>query len=52
MIEALKKMFGMDEETKAARAKVAEQERLEREKRMSQEKEALEKVVEAEKQDQ
>lgn len=51
MLEALKKILGMDEESKAARAKVAEQERLEREKRMAQEKDALERVTELEKEE-
>lgn len=48
MLEALKKLLGADEESKARRAEAAEQERREREKRILEQREALKKTVEAE----
>lgn len=49
MLEALKKLVGADEEGKARRAAAAEQERREREKRIQEQREALKKTLEAEK---
>jgi hypothetical protein len=47
MFQAIKKLLGADEEAKAARQKAAEEERLEREARVQQRKEALEKNANA-----
>jgi len=50
MFEALKKLVGADEESKARRRELDEQEQREREARVRQHKEALQKGVEAQKQ--
>ncbi|MGF1609370.1 MAG: hypothetical protein ACFCUQ_08240 [Kiloniellales bacterium] len=47
MFQAIKKLLGADEETKAARQKAAEEERREREARVQQRKDELEKTAEA-----
>jgi len=47
MLNALKKLVGADEESKARRKEALEQERREREQRVRQEKEKLEKVAES-----
>ena len=49
MLDALKKLIGADEESKAQRRKAAEQERREREQRIQERKDELERAVEAEK---
>lgn len=51
MLDALKKILGLDEESKKAREKAAEEERREREERVAQAKQGLEKVAEAQKED-
>ena len=48
MLEALKKLVGMDKESAEARKKAAEQERRERESRVAEQKEALKDVAKAE----
>lgn len=50
MLDALKKLIGLDKDSAEARRKAAEAERLERESRVAEQKEALEKVAEAEQQ--
>lgn len=47
MLNALKKLVGADEESKARRKEALEQERREREQRVRQEKEKMEKVAES-----
>ena len=47
MLNALKKLVGADEESKARRKEALEQERREREQRVRQEKEKIEKVAES-----
>jgi hypothetical protein len=47
MWQAIKKLLGADEETKAARERAAEEERREREQRVQQQKEDLEKNLKA-----
>jgi len=49
MLQALKKLVGLDEASAEARRQAAEQERREREKRVAEQKEALKRVAEAEK---
>jgi len=49
MLQAFKKLLGADEDSKAARLKAAEEERLEREKRLLGQKEALKAGLEAKK---
>lgn len=49
MLEALKKLVGLDKETQEARRKAAEEERRERESRVADQKEALKTVAETEK---
>ena len=51
MLEALKKLLGLDKETVEARKKAADQERLEREARVAQQKEAMTKAAEADKEE-
>ncbi len=51
MLEALKKLVGLDKEGAEARKQAAEQERRERESRVAANKEALHKVAEAESED-
>lgn len=51
MLEALKKLVGLDKESAEARKKAAEVERRERQQRVAEQKEALKQVVEAEKED-
>jgi len=48
MLDALKKLVGLDRPSAEARRKAAEEERREREQRVAAQKEALEKVAEAE----
>lgn len=50
MLEALKKLVGMDQKSMEARKKAAEEERREREMRVAEQKEALKEIVEADKQ--
>ena len=47
MLEALKKLLGLDKDTVEARKKAADQERLEREARVAKQKEALKQAAEA-----
>jgi len=47
MLDALKKLVGADEESKARRKEAIEQERREREQRVRQEKEKMAKVAES-----
>lgn len=49
MLETLKKLVGMDQQSIEARKKAAEEERREREGRVAEQKEALKQVAEAEK---
>jgi len=48
MLEALKKLIGLDSGSAEARKQAAEEERRERERRVAEQKEVLEKVAEAE----
>ncbi|HEX9569757.1 MAG TPA: hypothetical protein VF987_08780 [Rhodospirillales bacterium] len=49
MFDALKKLIGADEESKKRRRELDEQEQRERDERVRQHKEALQKTIEAEK---
>jgi hypothetical protein len=49
MFDALKKLIGADEKSKARRRELDEQEQREREQRVQQHKQALQRTVEAEK---
>lgn len=51
MLEALKKLIGIDQKSVEARKKAAEEERHEREMRVAEHKEALKEIVEPDKQD-
>lgn len=51
MLEALKRLVGMDKESAEARKKAAELERQERESRIAKSKQELEQVAKAEKED-
>lgn len=51
MLEALKMLLGLDKESVEARKKAADEERREREIRIAKQKEALEKAVEADKEE-
>ena len=51
MLEALKKLVGLDKESAEARKKAAEEERRERENRVAEQKEALKQVIDTEKGD-
>ena len=50
-MEALKKLIGMDKDSAEARKMAAEEERRERERRVAEQKDALKKIVEADKHD-
>lgn len=51
MLEALKKLIGMDKDSVEARKQAAEEERRERENRVAKQHEELKQVAEAEKED-
>lgn len=51
MLETLKKLVGLDRDSAEARKRAAEEERREREQRVAEQKEALEKVAEAEREE-